>query len=215
MSDKSSEDEKTGPNLLSELDRTTSASKILDSRALQRHNEKTMAKRMLFLAFFLGVVYGAVETWKTRTMIQAQKEVPRLAHVVQETQGFRRINYIGLIIMVLSGACVLMGMMGYRMLRASRARRHDSMFYFLATLSVGLGIFYLASCVRRRKESSFKRALRSVRYERRFVDYLPVLLIFSFVGMLIYRRYSHQVHMKRKRARAKHISDRNAQQHIM
>ena len=134
---------------------------------------------------------------------------PRLAHVVGEYQGTRRINLIGGAVMVLTGLGGMLAMMVYRRVRIEKARLHDSMFWFLAMMSLFFGCIFTIWRWRRRRQDAVRSALdamaRSTNNMTRYSAFtVPAIPIVMFLYLLYYRNQKHKTHARRRKARNIH-----------
>ncbi len=131
---------------------------------------------------------------------------PRLAHVVNEVQGFRKVNLIGLGVMVLTGTGLLGTMVLYRRQRVQLARRHDAVFWMLSSWSLALGVVFTLQRWRRRRQLALARSYRQFwRTPEKILTYLtfslPVIPLACFAFLLWYRRQQHLRHLQRKHER--------------
>lgn len=137
---------------------------------------------------------------------------PRLVHVVQEYQGFRKLNLIGLAVMTLAGSGLLMTMILYRKQRVELARKHDAVFWMLSSWSLLLGVIWTIQRYRKRRQliaqASLRNAWKRPEMYARWATYaLPLIPILIFAWLLWYRRKHHLEHLKRKRERLERRRD--------
>ncbi len=131
---------------------------------------------------------------------------PRLVHVVNEIQGFRKINLIGLAVMVLTGVGLLGTMILYRRQRVQLARRHDAIFWMLSSWSLALGVVFTIQRWRRRRQLAAQRSYRAFwRTPEKILTYLtftlPIIPLACCGCLLWYRRRQHLRHLERRRQR--------------
>ena len=139
------------------------------------------------------------------------QNMPRLAHVVSEVQGTRRINLIGGAVMTLTGIGGLLTMMVYRHIRKEKARVHDSMFWFLAMMSLFSGCLFILWRWRRRKHDAVRNALHDIartaaQRNKSLALAMPAVSVLLVLYLLYLRRQSHVAHQQRRKRR--HLQDK-------
>ena len=169
------------------------------------------AKHFLPAVLVLCLGVGVAKYFKDQEQLIREPTLnqPRLAHVVGEYQGTRRINLIGGAVMVLTGLGGMLSMMVYRRVRIEKARQHDSMFWFLAMMSLFFGCIFTIWRWRRRRQDAVRSALdamaRSTNNMTRYSAFtVPAIPIVMFLYLLYYRNQKHKTHARRRKARNIH-----------
>ncbi len=133
-----------------------------------------------------------------------ETDVPRLAHVVEEIQPWKEANYIAAGVMLMTFFAMVLGMITYRRVRAQRARQLDPTFWFLCAMSVLSGILFVLYRMRERKRHRARQAVRGMTTPSRISEVaLFASLLLLMVGLLLYRRYTHSLHVAARRRRKK------------
>ena len=163
------------------------------------------AARALVLIVCLGAfTWMATDYWTKKEAQLQESELPRLAHRVDEFQGWRRPNLVGFVIMTFFGAGVVMIIGYYRRVRAEKARRHDSVFWFLSSSSLlSLAVFILYRRRERRRSAARKAMKYAARHPSRIKHYfVGTCLVLIVLGLLYYRRRMHAKHMAKRKIKA-------------
>ena len=219
-SSSSTDDSKGG--LISAIDHALETSKSGAMTAGPEGNEGAGPRGLRlrnFIPFIVVVVSGlaAVNYLKQQERIlqDPTQNIPRLAHVVSEYQGTRRINLVGGMVMMLTGVGGLLAMILYRRDRVRKARIHDSMFWFLAVMSMFFGCIFIVWRWRRRRHDAVRSALnemgrKTTQLTRYYALALPLIPVMLVLYLLFYRRQRHRVHQRRRKKH--HMDDKT---HIM
>ncbi len=149
-----------------------------------------------------GLTYLFIDWYRKKELRIEAADVPRLVHVVQEVQGWRKVNYISAFIMFLTGAAVMLAAVFYRRYRAEKARRHDGVFWFMSTSSILSGVLFVLYRIRARRRKALRKALEyAARHPSRLKHKIVGALLFFLVfGLLWYRRRIHALHIKKKKS---------------
>ncbi len=152
------------------------------------------------LVLIFGTVVVFTETFKKKPTSE-QAEVPRLAHAVQEVQGWRRGNYIAAAIMVAMFALILFALMGYRRVRAERARQMDTVYWGLTISSFVALVLFILYRRRERKRSAMRKQMKMLSKNPPKQKILIVWGLFALIviGLLWYRRRLHARRLERKK----------------
>jgi len=158
----------------------------------------------LMLFAICGVVYWSYELYRKRQ--EKVNQGPRLVHVVQEYQGWRLPNVIALAITVLTGMGILVAMLFYRKVRAEEASHLDSTFWGLAMGSLLCSMLWLHQRRRARNLTLLQKAEHALSLSRRRnVRHMWLLIMAVVIGILLYRRRLHSIHIIRKRRRQQRL----------
>ncbi len=160
---------------------------------------------LAFLLLLGAVLYTFTEYYRSSQNALSEKEVPKLTHVVDEVQGWRRMNYVAAAVMLLMFAVIVVGMMWYRRVRAERARQLDSVYWGLCLSSLASVPIFVLYRRRRRRQDEVRRQMKALAKNppktRLFVIWGAILLLVS--GLVWYRRRAHARHLARKKDRMK------------
>jgi len=151
--------------------------------------------------FFL-VAFGFITTY--RAHYEHEVAAPRLAHVVQEYQGWRKPNIIAFVLTVVVGIGIAGSLTCYRHMRAERARALDNTFWGMVMASVVMTAMWVFQRKRARDRNALERAYRAAAKNRGYSREIgiAVTLILMAVYLVYHRRQAHLRHVnKRKRAK--------------
>ncbi len=172
------------------------------SRVKQPRTNRAAAFTVVIVILFGGLTYLFVDWYRRKELRIEAQDVPRLAHVVNELQGWRKVNIISFFIMFLTGAAVMLSAVFYRRFRAEKARRHDGVFWTLSSMSILSGFLFILYSIRRRRRKALRKAMEyAAKHPSRLKHkILAVLLFVVVVGLLWYRRRIHRMHVQKKKA---------------
>ena len=173
------------------------------------------AKHFLPAVLVLCLGVGVAKYFKDQEQLIREPTLnqPRLAHVVGEYQGTRRINLIGGAVMVLTGLGGMLSMMVYRRVRIEKARQHDSMFWFLASMSLFFGCIFTLWRWRRRRQDAVRNTIaqmaKTTNDMTKYSAYtIPAIPAAMFLYLLYFRNKKHNIHARRRKNR--NINDKEA-----
>ena len=156
---------------------------------------------IMFLLCLGSLVYISLENYKKRQSRVEQEDLPRLAHAVQEVQGWRGANVIALLVMLATGMAIILALSTYRKARVERARKHESTFWFLCGTALLCGVTYLLHRYKERRRGAlrreFRRVARSPNLVRRYA--IGATIIVMLAALIWYRRNAHKIHLARKK----------------
>ena len=169
------------------------------------------SRAAIFVVFVLsmlgGVTYMFVDWYRKRELKLEAMETPRLVHAVDEVQGWRKANYIAVVIMAFTGAGVMLAAVFFRRYRAEKARNLDSTYWGLAISSIFTLGLYILYRIRQRRRKALRKALEyAAKHPSRLKHkIIGALLVIFTVGLLWYRRRVHALHIKRKKTHMESI----------
>jgi len=162
----------------------------------------------LGIYFMAGVVFLAIGVGfhTYQEMHSHAMKPPKLAHVVQEYQGWRKPNMLAFGVTVVMGLIIVGSLNVYRRMRAERARGLDSTYWGLVTFT---GFMFVAWIFKRKRARERNALMRAMKAAGKNQTYLKEKLIFAAVVLLSswllwYRRKMHLRHLAKKKARHDH-----------
>lgn len=186
-------------NLVDAFDNVLNNSTASANEAPGINHQKKLA--YMFMMLLLGGAFlYVIESWKWSQEQRAMGSIPRLAHVVEETQGFRKPNLLGLGIMFLSSAFILFGTVYFRRYRHVMAKKHDTVFWMLSALACFFTTVFLFHGYRRRRETATRALARKMSSKTSYAPYYAGgSFLATLLGLLWYRRRKHIQHVKRRK----------------
>ncbi len=166
----------------------------------------------------LGTLVYTFKEWYLKTQAtEDQQAIPRLAHAVEEVQGWRRANYLAAGVMLATFAMIVLGMMWYRRVRAERAGYHESVYWGMSGASLLCLVFFILWRRKMRRHDAIKRQMKLLGKKSSKTKIMVTwgFILVILIGLIWYRRSVHLRRLAKKNEKLKLAVDKPEHQTVV